>query len=122
MALELDKTDFLRKLVAALRSGKYKRCDGQLRDGEDGDYSYCCLGVAAELAGLEFINLTADPDAKVTDRATQVRTVDGVVPQLKSVISGHEQEILYGKNDDRDSTGYKYSWDDIADYIEEELI
>lgn len=33
------------KLVAALRSGKYKPAKGSLRDGEN----YCCLGVACEV-------------------------------------------------------------------------
>lgn len=35
-------TEAVAKLVAALRSGKYKQTDGALKDGD----GYCCLGVA----------------------------------------------------------------------------
>jgi hypothetical protein len=39
------------KWVAALRSGDYNQATGTLRKvGEDGSVSYCCLGVACELA------------------------------------------------------------------------
>lgn len=38
----------------ALESGKYTQCDGALRQGEGGKYSYCCLGVAEVLAGSKF--------------------------------------------------------------------
>lgn len=38
--------DNAKKWVAALRSGKYKQTQGQLRS----DDKYCCLGVACDLA------------------------------------------------------------------------
>lgn len=31
--------------VAALRSGKFKRTEGVMREGKGSDVSYCCLGV-----------------------------------------------------------------------------
>ena len=39
--------EFAEKWIAALRSGEYKQCRSYLFDGE----GYCCLGVAAEIAG-----------------------------------------------------------------------
>src|SRR3990167_8465561 len=38
----------VRRLVTALRSGKYKRGKGQLRD----DDKFCCLGVACDISGV----------------------------------------------------------------------
>ena len=36
-----------KRWVKALRSGKYKQCDGHLANGKG---AFCCLGVACELA------------------------------------------------------------------------
>ena len=38
--------------VKALRSGKYKQCDGQLRHKSEEGVRYCCLGVLNEVCGL----------------------------------------------------------------------
>jgi len=41
--------------VAALRSGKYAQCTGQLREeGSPGDYAYCCLGVLCDVVGARW--------------------------------------------------------------------
>ena len=50
--------EFKKKWVAALRSGEYKQGMGLLK-GEDwngGPFSYCCLGVACEVAGCKNID------------------------------------------------------------------
>lgn len=50
--LELNK-----RFVAALRSGEYKQCKGQLSRTDDdnpGSYTYCCLGVSAIVAEPEY--------------------------------------------------------------------
>lgn len=39
--------------ATALESGDYKQGKGWLKQQQDGSYSYCCLGVLCELAGLE---------------------------------------------------------------------
>jgi hypothetical protein len=41
------KKDIAKKWVKALRSGKYKQCtDGHMhKEDDEGNYSYCCLGV-----------------------------------------------------------------------------
>ena len=43
--------DFAMKWADALESGKYKQTKGVLYDGD----GYCCLGVAAVLAGEKFV-------------------------------------------------------------------
>ena len=43
-----EQAEHRKKLVEALRSGKYRQGRGQLRTG---DY-FCCLGVACEISGL----------------------------------------------------------------------
>jgi hypothetical protein len=47
---------FLREeLIPALRSGNYRQAQGLLRrpdDLGDGDYAYCCLGVACDLSHI----------------------------------------------------------------------
>lgn len=43
---------FKRKWIKALRSGEFKQGEGSLKIMvEDNGYQYCCLGVAAEVAG-----------------------------------------------------------------------
>lgn len=42
------------KWIKALRSGKYKQTEGSLgEETEDNGNSYCCLGVACEIAGYK---------------------------------------------------------------------
>lgn len=42
--------DFAEKWLKALRSGKYKQCDGKLYKEEES--GFCCLGVACEFSGV----------------------------------------------------------------------
>lgn len=42
---KFTKTQFIKELIAALRSGKYKQTIGTLKDSK----GYCCLGVASKL-------------------------------------------------------------------------
>lgn len=52
MKIEMDE-EWRKRWVAALRSGKYKQTQGQLRLGSSPEYhSYCCLGVLCEISGL----------------------------------------------------------------------
>ena len=45
------KKDTKEKWVAALRSGEYKQCQGELKDDSG---AHCCLGVLLESQGWEF--------------------------------------------------------------------
>lgn len=47
----MDRTELRQKWVEALRSGEYKKTQYRLKRGEN---YYCCLGVAAVVAGEEF--------------------------------------------------------------------
>jgi hypothetical protein len=66
MMATLWNTELLQRWVDALRSGQYPMGYGRLapRD-ENGNYSYCCLGVACEVAGLDkWIDEDGDQFAK----------------------------------------------------------
>lgn len=52
MIYELNK-DLARRWVAALRSGEYQQCKGQLGRTRAGESEYCCLGVLCEVAESE---------------------------------------------------------------------
>jgi len=45
-----EQAEHRRLWVEALRSGKYQQAQGQLREGVN---SFCCLGVACEISGLD---------------------------------------------------------------------
>ena len=44
------KAEFKKKWIKALRSGKYRRAQGQLRKGR----GFCCLGVLCHINGIDF--------------------------------------------------------------------
>lgn len=44
------------KWLEALKSGKFIQTIGKLRREEDGEVSYCCLGVLDKLCGLGIVN------------------------------------------------------------------
>lgn len=46
----MNKSEFIELRLQALESGEYKQCRGALRQDNDGEFRYCCLGVATHLA------------------------------------------------------------------------
>lgn len=46
-----------RSFIAALRSGQWKQTTGKLCHTYEGDRSYCCLGVACEVAIADGLNI-----------------------------------------------------------------
>jgi hypothetical protein len=49
--IERTRQEVFERWVKALESGKYQQTQGQLRDiNEDGESSFCCLGVLCHLA------------------------------------------------------------------------
>ena len=44
----------IKEWIKDLRSGKYEQCNGTLRIGTEGKYSYCCLGVLNVVLGNDF--------------------------------------------------------------------
>lgn len=63
------------QLIAALKSGKYKKHKGQLRDNDR--KNYCCLGVLCDLGGAKFLR---DYRAADLDNG-QVLTSNSDVPE-----------------------------------------
>jgi hypothetical protein len=105
--------------IKALRSGRYKQCREQLRDGE----GYCCLGVLARINGsskkdLESQASDLDDGVCITDLNLSI-ILHGQLSDsfLKKVgIKTTEQSRLIKLNDD-----LSYDFIGIADYIEDNL-
>lgn len=105
------------KWLTALRSGEYKQGVGYLRQA---DNTYCCLGVLADIAVKE--GVCEAPFLK-SDSLVPHWTYDGMSGDLSvelerwSGISGNSTQVnLMTMNDDDG-----YSFDAIADWIEENL-
>lgn len=101
----------------ALRSGKYHQGQQRLVCSVDaeGQYSYCCLGVGAEIAkdqlGLRFDNLAyTDTTAFYAEEWDAELGITGLAYYGLSEI---DQNNLIAFNDD-----YRYSFDRIADEID----
>jgi hypothetical protein len=97
--------DFKAKFVAALRSGKYKQGKDYMYNASSD--SYCCLGVAGRVCGI---------DNKILDgNAFFMPNDNGVVgTQYPDVLMDRWAELA-GMNDGGDS------FDEIADWIEANL-
>lgn len=104
--------DFKKKWVDALRSGKYKQGKGMLYNGSND--SYCCLGVAAEVCGLDMV-LHGEHAAIPNIRTQEIMKVDFKVPTEFANNQGL-QNVLWRMNDEKDNT-----FEEIADYIEQNL-
>lgn len=127
------------KWVAALRSGEYKQTTGQLADTDYNDnYSFCCLGVLAEvlepgitkhggaLEGLCTLRDAHDkfntdhglwalfePNTELHALASDFRSA---MPEGNDVSDKQADSSLMTLNDDG-----KYTFNQIADLIEEHL-
>jgi len=97
----------LKAWIKELRSEKYKQCKGQMRKGEEGDYSYCCLGV-----------LNVILDSTFTENG--VRIEEGVIFLPETIFDNKFTQKLeteaYLKND----SGSNFK--EIADWLEETLL
>lgn len=107
------------KWVAALRSGEYTQGEGALkRRFADEPVVHCCIGVLAEVAGLQ---LDERPTSEA-GRRTVRWSVDGDDGQLSDAVleqlglTNETQSELIDMNDNRD-----LDFNDIARYIEENL-
>ena len=127
-------------LVSALRSGKYKQGTSALRYHD----SYCCLGVACDLAGVEWKGTTtpnffyeeeiAGPTSFLTNSEGKTPFIINLSPKvidyygftnasgefsdeisLDGVLRENEEHSLIELND-----GRGFTFDQIADFIETE--
>lgn len=133
--LELHK-----KWIEALRSGKYKQGTGQYctksRFGDE--HRYCCLGVLAEIAGVEkkcvdgvylwengvdenghTLWTIMSPDKELVQQKMKLRSHMGY-PKEEPCVTAHASETvvkaLWWLNDD-----YKWSFEKIADHLEKHI-
>ena len=100
---------FKKDWVAALRSGTYKQGKNHLQDGD----AYCCLGVAAVIAGYNF-----DPDTD-NDLTLLYDAPPEVCEPLNQTMLGDDCSVeghLICMNDNMGS-----SFEQIATWIEENL-
>lgn len=102
------------KWVAALRSGEYKQTTRKLREVyEDGSVGFCCLGVLCDLSGMgrwegSLYHDEGDHVLAGGNRLWELGTRYG----LKR---GEAVDLAYHNDID------KWSFDQIADYIEKNL-
>lgn len=126
------------KWIEALRSGKYRQGKGALAMKDKSKHAtYCCLGVACLINGLEkkFNKLTGeftfdDETSILPDSIAQLLGADGrdmrvpVTPLIldialkngKAITSNKEDVALSGLNDDSN-----FTFRQIADVLEEAL-
>jgi len=110
--------------VAALRSGDYRQAHGAMRIGDGPTASYCCLGVAACLAGIEFVHWVDQSGATKLPRLYGVSVEDHDTPQSGYLphwlndllgIYAHDNEDLTSINDAERS---RYDFAHIANVVE----
>lgn len=104
------KKSVMKKWVKALRSGKYKQCRWQLKDGD----KYCCLGVLCDISKLSKFDGTGgylDEELELPDDVLEYAHMRDSVG--KFIAKNNRETSLSTLNDDR-----QYSFKKIADYIE----
>lgn len=99
--------------TAALRSGEYKQCKGQLyRPGEEG--GYCCLGVLGVLTGARRVDNNKGWRSGLEFDVDGTSEIYGAyVPQtIADSVGIYSQQTLSDMNDKG------MSFEEIADYID----
>jgi len=102
-------TEFKAKWIEALRSGKYKQGKSVLYNKDNN--TYCCLGVAGSVAGMNCDDLNAGTFFYMTHLKRDVKNLPKILYKFDKVPA-----ILIRMNDRQDK-----SFNEIADYIEENL-
>ena len=105
---------FKKSWIKALKSGYYTQGTGSLRQTDsDADPSYCCLGVACSVAGVKESEIKGEWISGYFDR------YDEIPEALHGEADGNELvEALAAMNDD---SVYNYSFNDIADWIDDNI-
>jgi len=103
---------FKEKFVAALRSGKYRKCTGELYNPEKN--TYCILGVAGAVAQVSKKKLKDNDDLEFT---TYRYGKNNKVPKtLRGEGENPVDQYLMGQNDNN-----VWSFRKAADWIEKNL-
>lgn len=118
-ALNLDN---VRLLVTALRSGKYARGIGALvRQDWDGNFEYCPLGVACEVAGIRKQKISIHPHEGVLSYNDEEQFLPNSAMNFygfKSYDPYLENETGVGMNISKWNDQNEANFDDIANMLE----
>jgi hypothetical protein len=99
------------KWIEALRSGKYKQGREALkRDEGDGSYSYCCLGVWAEVAGDKRLDKAI---TGMLDEETNNELLSSIYASQERYLNRKLTNELVILNDET-----RYTFEQIADVLE----
>ena len=112
---------FKEEWIKALKSGNYVQGAGSLREDRDGT-TYCCLGVACEVAGVPQEYITGEWIAEIEAHVDY--SYETVPLVLHGESDGNELvEALSCMNDTHtaDTTEHKFSFEDIADWIDDNI-
>jgi hypothetical protein len=101
--------EFKEKWITALRSGEYKQ--GNLQFYNRSNNSYCCLGVAAEVAGYDLKASSMVGEAIFHKGMVEIDNIIEIFIENENI-----QWDLVRMND-----GKKYTFLEIADWIESNL-
>jgi hypothetical protein len=128
--------EFATRWLAALRSGKYKQAKGALllKDAE-GNKSYCCLGVACDIQGIEeelllqrgFPDDIKLPIIQLAIPEQLMRSWDNPLKRytLASVLSslndGESSKLTIGSEEVINEEHKMHTFAEIADWIEEHV-
>lgn len=108
---------FKTKWLNALRSGEYEQTTTRMAiENEEGEYSYCCLGVGAVVCGIDLFDSKNLNDRAIYDNGTATSLHD--FEKIPKVFRDAKelQELLYSLND-----VHNQSFEEIADIIEKYL-
>lgn len=122
--LTQEQKDNVERLIIALRSGEYRQGEGKLcieefeRGPDDsrvssGRFTYCCLGVAAKIAGKTEVEMLS---YRVTMRGFFLETLGKFLPDEVAQQFGFDRNVqkeLAWRNDANHDFGR------IADYLDE---
>lgn len=119
MKKEINKLPkkFKAKWLKALRSGKYKQGNGNLKTGKGKNARYCCLGVACDIVGAKSIT-----DKGFIRTGSDIRGITKVPKLLIGSDYGYEDDynpIVEKLATMNDLTGSSFK--EIANYIEKHL-
>lgn len=123
------KPEVKEKLVAALRSGEYKKIEGRLyKQDRDGNDCYCALGVLCVLAmqdGVEGLTFEPFDDDGLFFKGPELDREDGkrvtLLPTVVmewSELDSSAPNAIYRKNDNQ---GPSVQFPEMADWIEAEF-
>lgn len=109
---------FKRKWIAALRSGKFIQGEGSLKKKNNGQFEYCCLGVAAEVAGCKISvdRYSYDGPGYILNPADKIR-IRGIT-KVPFMLRGNKEPAVKKLANMNDSSR---NFNKIADWIDKNL-